>query len=671
MKFPVSWLNRYVDAKVSPEKIAELLTMSGTAVERVEKHGSDSVIEVEITTNRPDCLSLVGIARELGAITGKKVTDPLAKLPKTATAKVDVRVEDKKGCPMYTAALLRDVAVRGTPENERRWLELSGVRSISSVVDATNFALLETGQPLHAFDYDKLAGGRIEVRRAKKGEKFLGLDGVEYTLDPETLVIADAEKPVALAGIIGGKLTEVTASTKNVLLESALFDARLVRKTSKKYKISTESSYRFERGVNPETVSAASRRAAALILAWGGRGTATTPFEKKFFTKTPSPRIRANVSKLNSLLGLQVTPARVKSIFKSLGFVVAGSGTVLTVTPGPGRRDVRLEADLAEEVLRVEGFDKVPVAIPPTQHGQDVRDRNAARTIELKKFLAAAGLNEVVTYSLLSEKALLDSGFHPASASRIANAVSAEQQFLRPSLLPGMLGAAIFNVHRKAVSLKLFEIGRCYRNGSEEAVLGILFYGNAEDHWRRRGEMSIYELKGAAERVLAELRVHAFEWVEEPNALFDQAVSLVIRGQKIGSLGKVSTAAQTKWDLPRELFFAEFSLEALLLHASATVGRLTPVPKFPSVRRDVALVVDEKTPVAELVRVMREAACPHLRDVALFDEYKGKNIASGKRSLAFSLAYQKDTGTFTDDEIQVLQAKVGEALRRAGAEFRA
>ncbi len=680
MRLPLLWLKDYVPVPVSAQKLADALTLSGTKVEGIEETSAGAVLDLEITTNRPDCLSLLGLAREVSALTGKAV-----KLPKLAAAQglkkisslsLRVAIEDKKGCPRYTARVIEGVTVGAAPEKVRRFLEAMKTRPISNVVDATNFVLFETGQPLHAFDYDKIAGHTIVVRRARAGEKFLGIDNVEYPLDAQTLVIADAEKPVAIAGVMGGKLTEVTESTKNILLESAFFDPSLVRQASRKYKLSTESSYRFERGVNAQEVACASDRASHLITTWAGGVAARPLIDKNLMGRLSAKPVLFRQSRYERLVGMTLSQSRSVRILKSLGFGVRQKNkNVLAVESPSSRRDVTLEHDVIEEVLRIDGFDKVPAAIPLTHHVLAQSANAKPKTLlELKKYLAALGLDEVVTYSLQSKKMLLDSGFSDLTAAqRVVNAASAEQEYFRPSLLPGMLQALLYNIHRKATSLSFFEIGNRILNGREETVLGVALYGTLGSNWRQKNTADFYELKGLLQNVLSFLKTAPVTWTPGVrSAIFDFSSQIVIENRALGQAGLLSEGTLKRWDIPHEILFAEISLDAWVEARDTRSWRVQPIPKFPSVTRDLAFVVDKEVPAEHLEEAMRQAAPALLREVQLFDEYTGKNIPSGKRSLAFSLSYQKDTGTFTEDEISQLQKQVGDALKsKFGVEFRA
>ena len=660
MKLPLSWLKKYIDiSKLSAEKMEEMLTMSGSKVEALEKHGAEAVIEIEVTTNRPDCLSILGLAHEVSALTGKRVSVPKSyfkkETAKKAGAGFSIEIESKKACPLYTARLIQNVSIKPAPEEAKKFLELVGVRAISNVVDATNFVLFESGQPLHAFDFDKIKGGKIVVRYARKDEKFLGIDGIEYTLDEKTLVIADAERPIAIAGVIGGKLTEVSESTQNILLESASFDPALVRQASRKYKLSTDSSYRFERGTDPHGVARASRRAKDLILEWAG-GEDVSGLVQWIDTKSVKKHDTIlRVERVEKILGIAVSQKRILKILASLSLEARAQGkTKITVKRSTFRRDITREEDLIEEILRIEGFDKIPVIIPPTRYqSTDPQSLKAARIPEIKKFLAALGFSEVITYSLVSAKSLTGAGFDLNQAHRVVNTTGAGQEYFRPSLLSGMLEATVFNIHRKSNEIKVFEVGNCYQDGREETRLALLMYGSFENHWGRRSEVSFYDLKGIVQNLLHSIGLKGVKW-----------------SQEIATVSQVPSQVLSQLGIPGNVYYAEVKLDTILSEAGRVV-RVKPVPKYPGVRRDLALIVDEKFLVQDLEECMKLSAKPLLQEVTLFDQYIGKNIPTGKRSLAFSLSYQKEDGTFTDHEIQSLQERVGQALKeRFAVEFR-
>lgn len=676
MKLPISWLKNYIDIPLASEKLAELLTMSGTAVERVEEKGNETILSLEITTNRPDCLSLLGLAREVSALTGKKIRFPKISPDKpphslfsSELPKPKIIVEDKKGCPLYTARLLEGLGVKPAPLSAQKNLAGMDARSINNAVDATNFVLFEMGQPLHAFDYDKIKGGTVVVRRARKGEKFLGLDGLEYLLDETILVIADLERPIAIAGVMGGQLTEVTERTQNILLESAYFDPVTVRQASRRLKLSTESSYRFERSVDPENVKAASSRAKDLILDWAG-GKEVGSMLSVSSLKNPKPKtILLEIDRVDSILGTSIPDHRIRKILQSLGFGVRSvKPDHFSVSVPSFRRDINQLADLVEELLRIERFEKIPASIPDTRYSEKRFIDSKVKTIlALKKTLASFGFQEIITYSLLSEKALIDSELGDfRRVQKIKNPVSAEQAFLRPALLPGMLGAILFNIHRKASSLGFFEIGNRYVHEKEETVLSMALYGNSEENWLRKSPTTFFDLKGALRNVLEALKCFPVDWADAEGSLpLDPFVSVRWKGERVAEAGIVRGSVLQKWDIPKEVFYAELILsEKMLLASSMSSVHVKPIPKFPKVRRDIAFIVDEKISVRSLEECMEKAGSPYLQEITLFDQYVGKNIPAKKRSLAFSLAYQKENGTFTDQEIQGVQNRVGEILQR-------
>ncbi|MCG3177311.1 MAG: Phenylalanine--tRNA ligase beta subunit [Candidatus Omnitrophica bacterium] len=679
MRLPLSWLKEYVDPGLSAEALAERLSLSGTAVESVLTLEGEPVLDLEITSNRPDCLSLLGLARETAALTGRKVSEPQAsaRSPKGAGERIDITVEDHKLCPIYTARIITGVRVAPAPPRWAKALRLCGSRDINNVVDATNYVLFETGHPLHAFDLDKLSGRRIHVRRSRKGEKFTGIDGNLHELDDETLIIADDERPVAIAGVMGGRQTEVTASTRNVLLEAACFDPVAVRRARRKYKLNTESSYRFERGVDALGVERASERALELILEWAG-GTPGVLAKRARLRPRPSKPILLRPGRVEQLLGVPVKTPRVRAVLGRLGFgVKSARAGALSVSVPSFRRDVTQEHDLIEELLRIDGFERIPTLLPPTSH-QTVSDEGTARAEaldEVRNHLKALGFQEIQTYGLLSGKALAQSGYPDLSlATRVTNPLSAEQEYLRPDLACGMLQAVLYNIHRKSLSLKLFEIGQVYRSGQEQTVLGLALSGPLEENWRRKSPSSIHDLKGIVENVLSAQGQPPMDWRPAPATALLSA-SAEVRGAEGGvgvRLGTVRADVLKAWDIPQDLLFAEIILyDYLQARSQRKPFKAKVPPKYPSVRRDIAFVVDERIEVGSLEAAMKAAGGPSLREVRLFDEYRGKNMPAGKRSLAFALSYQKDEGTFTDEEIQSLQTHIGTELKQKfGVEYR-
>jgi len=407
MKVPLNWLKEYVDLPPKSKDLAELLTMSGTAVEGISRKGNSEVFEIEVTTNRPDCLSLRGIAREVSALTGKKIKKPpLRELKVSSKDRLPLRIdiEDKKGCPRYLGRVFTNASVSASPSWLSRHLESMGQKTINNVADITNFCLFELGQPLHAFDYDKLKGQRIIVRRARKGEKIIGINGTEYSLDERILVIADAERPVAIAGIMGGQNSEVGPSTKRVLLESAQFDPVLIRRAIRMLKLSSESSYRFERSVDPTKVEEASNRAGGLFSKIVGAKAASPLIEAGSWKAPKGARIRLRLPRVEETLGISVKPEKATKILSDLGFKVKkASRKELKVKTLVERSDIKQEVDLIEEIVRVYGYNRIPDTLPQTHYDRNVLienyDREYRQIRRLKEFLAAQGMVEAVTFS--------------------------------------------------------------------------------------------------------------------------------------------------------------------------------------------------------------------------------------------------------------------------------
>lgn len=693
MRIPLNWLKKYISFSLSPERLAEDLTMTGTKLEALLHEKDEAVLDLEITSNRPDCLSLIGVAREVAAITGKKITLPKIKsetsIKKSQNSLFSIEIQDKKSCPLYSGRLIQNVTVKASLSHVQKNLELAGTRAINNVVDVTNFVLYEMGQPLHAFDYDKIKGGQIIVRRAKKNEKFLGLDDVEYALDESILVIADAERAIAIAGVMGGKLTEVTNETKNILLEAAYFDPLMVRQACRKTKISTESSYRFERNVDIQNVLTASARAVDLILeSAGGKESGFSVAGSLKFSK---PRtISFDLHEFNKGTGHAVSAFKIKEILESLGFKTSSwkelklgkvkmgqvrLGQKLYVDVPSFRSDVTEMADLTEEVLRIEGFDKVKPSIPITHHSDHfTQDKKPGFLFELKKYLAGIGFYEISTYSLVSGKSLEQAGVSDLSrVQKIRNPLSVEQEYFRPTLLVGALSSLLFNAHRKAENLKFFEIGNVYENNEEKTLLSLAIYGETENNWKRKSASSFYDLKGAIENIVKGfLKYEDLQWSEKESLFFDSAVSIELASLVIGEAGILKGNISKNWDLSQNVYYAEINLNTLwTLLVKEKIIKIKTVSKYPVVRRDIAFIANKSVTVALLEAAMKEEAGEFLKEARLFDEFSGKNIPEGKRSLAFSLSYQKDSGTFTDDEIQRLQSKIGNVLKdRFQVEFR-
>lgn len=670
MKISYNWLREYVDVKNSAKQAAAWLTMAGLEVTSIEEKGKDSILEIEVTTNRPDWLSVIGVARELSAVTGKRLKMPKAPSILTALARdkqITIELEDKILCPRYIARIIDGIKVSPSPRWLRDRLEAIGVRPINNVVDITNFCLFELGQPMHAFDYDKLRGQKIVARRAKKGEEMITIDGVKRTLDNEILIIADEKRPVAVAGVMGGRDTEVTEAAKTILLESAYFDPISVRKTRGSLGLSTDSSYRFERGVDAGMALFASNRAAKLIAENCGGKMGVLKDSGTKAIKTNS--IKLSVDKVNRTLNLNLTPIAVKKILVSLGLDVAGAQSELKVNAPSFRSDLKRQEDLIEEVARIYGYDRIPTTIPKMAGHSD--RKACQRKIEeaAKDFLVGLGLDEVVTYSLMDRKDLANARFKDNDKIiAIANPLSGQQEVLRPLLAPGLLNTEMFNLNRKLEDIKIFELSKVYfrageKGYKEETRLGILISGRAENTWRRKSDADFFDLKGIMEALFELLGVRDYEYAPEALDIFSGGGSakIIAGGAEIGFMGGVRQDVLNDFDIKKKAFLCEIKFEELLKSVSAD-RKPAPLSKFLPTKRDISIVVDKGVCAADLLGAMRAAGGIILNNIEPSDEYFGSQIPPGKRGLTFSLEYLLADRQLTDEEIQRAHGGIKDAL---------
>jgi phenylalanyl-tRNA synthetase beta chain len=651
----------------------------------------DTIFEIEITPNRPDALSIVGVAREVAAVTGAPFRFPQVTVKETepdATGLATVEIADPELCPRYAARVVTALTVKPSPPWLAQRLRAVGLRPINNVVDVTNYVLWELGQPLHAFEHATLRGRRIVVRRARPGERITTLDGRDRALAPDMLAICDAERPVAVAGVMGGADTEVRAGTTTVLLESACFNGASVRRTSRALGLATDAAYRFERGSDIEGVIPALNRAALLLADLGG-GTVARGVVDVYPSPRPHPRIALRLERVERVIGAAPPRAEVIRILQALGFAVDDSGPALQVVVPSFRRDIVQEDDLVEEIVRIWGYDKIPLALAPAGETSPVtRPADQILAERVGSALIAAGLSECITYSFLDPARLKTMGWDdPGRLVALQNPLSAERSIMRPSLVPGLLEVLATNVHRQRPDAHVFETGVTFaphreadgdRPVHEELWLGVALTGQrAARAWHAsRDRVDVYDAKGMAELALAVAgapgaTTQPWPLGEEPGYLeAGRAARLLLDGQEVARFGEVAHGAREVFDLPAPAFVAEVCLSALVARAAA-VPRYTALPRFPAVQRDLALVVGDEVTVAQVEAAIRGTAVPWLVEVALFDVYSGSQVGAGKRSLAWSLTYQAPDRTLTDAEVNEAHARVvGELARRFGAEVR-
>jgi len=693
MKVQVDWLKEYTEIDVPTDELGHVLTMAGLEIESHETvelpDGEKSeVLELNVTPNRGYCLSHIGVAREVSALLNKslKLPDPLKALESVwGVVKVEERVSvenmEPELCPRYCALVIENVKVGSSPKWLKDRLTAIGLRPINNIVDITNFVMMEYGQPLHAFDRDLLADNKIIIRRAKKGEPFASLDGTELKLEPDALVIADGEKPVALAGIMGGTNCQVSEITCHVVLESACFDPTTVRKGSKKYGLRSDSSYRFERGVDWNGVVSAQARAALMIkeLAGGeiclGRVDIYPQEQKPIF-------VSLRMSRLNQLLGASFNSEQVQDILFRLGMEVPNQSENMEVKIPSFRPDLLREVDLIEEIARIDGFDKVDT-VYPVAGVRPVRISAKQNIIKkVREVFCCAGFAETVHYSFI--ECVVAEEFKTAFASErnrviaLKNPLSSEYDTMRTSLLPGLLKTAGLNLSKGQKPLKLFEVGSVYfsdSNGArtEKAVLSAIVLGPYElTPWKPRGgDYDFYDLKGTLEMLITHLHLKLEIFPDSrPFLLPDKSVRVQISDKELGFLGQMAPEQNLVGELGQNVYALELDLGALEKSASSSL-QFKPIPKFPETYRDISILVDRSVTSQKAADVILKTGSPLIQKVELYDHFEGKKIQADKKSLTFALSFQSAERTLSDDEVNPLFEKIVQTLKsELGASLR-
>jgi phenylalanyl-tRNA synthetase beta chain len=642
----------------------------------------DVVFEIGLTPNRPDCLSLIGTAREISALTGKPMH-----LPSVSTEErgediatlTSVTIDDPDLCPRYCARIISGITIGPSPLWMRRRLEACGMRAINNVVDVTNYVLLEMGQPLHAFDLTLLDQQKIVVKRATPGSSFITLDDKEHKLPEDALMICDGSKPIALAGIMGGLNTEVKESTAMVLLESAYFTPTGILRTSKKMGVRTESSQRFEKGVDPEGVPRALNRAAQLIAELAG-GTVNPGSIDNYPNPVPSPpAITLSTGRTNSILGTELKSDEIAQTLKDLSFTVnEESKEDITVTPPSFRVDVKESIDLVEEVARLRGYDKIPATLPRAISQPPKKDRAELLEKKTKETLVQHGYREIITYSFISPLDLQNLGLSSEDQRlkplTLLNPLTEDQASMRTTLIPGLLSTARKNIFQNNSSLKLFEVGPVFFRQEnahlpEEVKIaaGLATGLYQEKSWNSDGRtVDFYDLKGCIETLLAQLRVRNLSFSPPEGSLFlhtGNALDIMVGKQKVGFVGEILPQTLDRFQLSQQIYVFEIFLFRLLPEFSEQ-EKFHPLPKYPPVYRDIALVIDDTIPAQTVSETMEKFKNKYIEEIEVFDYYKGKSLAPGKKSLAYRLKYQAYDHTLTDREVNALHDKLIDTLNK-------
>ena len=670
MKISYEWLREYVDTKLRAESIASKLTMAGHEVSTITKQGNDSIFDMEITANRADCLSHIGIAREVAAITGKRLKMPLAKIKKRTLAKksFSVSIENKPACPRYTCRVINNVKVAPSPKWLVKRIESMGLRPVNNIVDITNFVLFETGQPLHAFDADKFLSREIVVRNARNKERITTIDGAERELFSQMLVLTDGQCPMAIAGVTGGKESEVTEKTKNIFLESAYFDAVSVRRTAFKLGLSTDSSYRFERGVDFGGILFASDRATSLICDIAkGEPSVIKDAGAKIET---GAKIVLRPAYLNKTLGTNLKAVEISKILSRLGFGVKGVSELIVTVP-TYRNDITRETDLTEEAARIYGYENIvpsPLEVAATTEDPRAKDFTRKRDIT-RNALTGSGFNEIITYSLISADTVKDAGFLSEEIVAIKNPLSKEQGIMRPSLFPSMLKTVAHNLSRQVYDIKLFELSNVYfqkeAQYNEEPSLIIAQHerpGKATQ--KNYPETGLFQLKGALSGLGKRLGITglAFEKSTHPIFAGGYAAAVLSGSIMLGMIGSVNEKTLNSFDINGQLFIAELNFN-LLAVCSNLKRYYKPLPRFPYSYRDVSFSMDSSVSYNEIESFFRQTGGAHLEKVKLLSEYRGKQIEKGRRALAIRMIFRSKKKTLTENEIDIADTAIREGLK--------
>jgi len=679
MGVSINWLKEYVDFKCSAQELADQLTMAGIAIEGVEKLEDDELLELDLTPNRADCLGLINLAREVAALQGSQVKVPAVNLQESSEPVEDyikIEVKNPDLCKRYAARIIKNVKIGPSPQWLQKKLESSGIRSINNVVDVTNFVLLESNQPLHAFDYDLLnMDKRIIVRTANKGEKITTLDGITRELDETVLVISDGpENAVAIAGVMGGQNTEINYNTVNVLLEGAVFSAPNIRRTSRKLALRTDSSARFEKGADINAPIYALNRAAALIQELAG-GEVLKGIYDVYPQPQPEKVIRLRTERVNKLLGINLGAEAVKSYLQKLNLKIMDNGDDFEVTVPSYRQDLEMEVDLIEEIARLFGYDQIPTAYPvelTTPGG--LTDYQKFR--DLVKDIMSRHMLEVINYSFISPRLydhlLLPEDSEYRQCIKIANPLSEEQSQMRTLLIPGLLETVSRNLARKNQSLAMYEMGAVFgwdAEGQPREILKLagIVCGKTAANWIKNGvEMDFFYLKGILENLFGQLGIEA-NFIEHRSTSFHPGRTALIlaNGTRVGIMGEIHPQVNRNFQIKERVCAFELNAEKLFAQYNPQ-KKMKNISKFPAVDRDLALLVNKDVKVKQILDVVREAGGELLQEVRVFDIYEGEQIPPGYKSIALRGIFQSLERTLTEAEVNEAMENIISALQKSG-----
>lgn len=703
MKIIPGWLHEFLEIPVDDRKLAEDLTMAGISVESIEGEGAQTVFDVDFTPNRVDAMNHYGVARDCGAVYDRDMKPIAPRLPPAAVSQAalfKIEIEDAQGCARYTARIMRGVKVLPSPEKIARRLQLLDSRPISNVADASNYALQEIGHPTHCFDLDLLEGGKIVIRRARQGEKLKTLDGVERTLHRDDLVIADAVKPVALAGVMGGFDSMITDKTRNVLIESAWFDPGSIRRTARRHGLHTDASHRFERGADVGITPAACSRVAELVLQTAGGQLEGAEIDA-YARKIERPTLTLRRSELRRILGQDISEIEVARILRRLGFAVtagyassakplhdfaaAGSGGAhaaiaeevesFAVTVPTWRLDVEREIDLIEEVARIYGYDRFPGTLPPFVGGV-VEPPEARKEARIRGSLLGLGYNEAISLTFNSREDA--AAFAPAAAVEIANPLSETAAVMRTSMVPSMLSMLAYNLNRGNVDVRLFEMGNVYQLAGQSThelrrlAIGATGAALRSDVHQPGRPYTFYDLKGDIETLLGQFEHTSlyFDAISSDYYHPGRAARAVINGTTVARFGQLHPRLAAGRKIKQAVYLAELDLDRLYRHALRKPC-YQPIPRFPAADRDFSFLFDDAVSWEQVENSVRALRIAELQGIKPVEIFRGGGVSPGKYSLLLRVTFQSTDRTLRDDEVALWSLQIIKVLQALGGVQRA
>lgn len=683
MQVSLDWIKDFVDIKTAPEEVAHRLTMAGLEIEGMESDDGDVIMEVNVTPNRPDCLSILGIAREVAAVFDLPLRTRGVVISGTKNpSDIQVEIDDPELCGRYTGRSITGVDIKDSPEWMKKRLGKCGIRSINNVVDITNYVLLEFGHPLHAFDADKIQKKKIRVARAGENRKIVTLDGIERTLQEDTLLIWDGKGPVAVAGIMGGEGSSVDERTKNVFLESAYFIPSSIRKSSKMLGLKSESSYRFERGTDILFLESALNRATLLIqeLAGGTISEIVDAYPLKF----EQPEISVLYRKVNFLLGTELENERILKILSRIGIKTEDMGDSFIAFPPAFRGDIKDPVDIVEEVARCHGYENIPVRVPKTVLPDGILNMKERTLHEIREAIRKSGFNEVINFSFMNS-ADLDMLSIPENDERrkhigLMNPLRQEECLMRTTLVPSLINNFLYNLSRDVRDIRFFELARIFIDTGKQLpseglrLGGILYQEDLPALWKENVP-AFFFVKGALQALFDEMKIIGCSFSPSEQVFLHKGKSAdITAGEKnIGFMGELGPNIIERLGLKvhkPEIVVFELDLDMIL---SLIPERMVfyQIPKYPFIQRDIALIIDKDITSAEVMDVIHDYRSEFIEKVELFDYYKGKNIPQDKKSLAFRIIYRSKDRTLTDSEVEAIHSSLaGYIKKKTGGEIR-